>query len=180
MAVKFNIGKYTYGEIRPVGNIGSITIGKFVSLADGIHAIMVGHDVDTVTTYPFLSEPLAKYFNRVPNGKSTAIGDVTIGNDVWIGYGVTLFGGINISDGAVIGACSVVTKDIPPYEIWCGNPAKLIRARFTEDQIKSLLKISWWNWPVDKIKENIDLLLDTDIDEFISKKGIGYVDCIIR
>jgi len=176
MAVGFTVGSYTYGEIKPVGNFGSITAGKFVSLAGGIHAIMVGHDTDTVTTYPFLSEQLSKYFDRKPNGKSTAIGDIKIGNDVWIGYGVTLLGGVNISDGAVIGACSVVTKNIPPYEIWCGNPARFIRARFTKEQIESLLEISWWNWPIDKIKSNIDLLLSTDIDGFIARNTISKDD----
>ena len=76
----------------------------------------------------------------------------------WIGFGVIILPGVTIGDGAVIGAGSVITKDIPPYGVVVGNPAKLIRKRFTEGEIKRLMKLKWWIWPNDKIRNNIKLL----------------------
>ena len=82
-------------------------------------------------------------------------GDVIIGNDVWIGYGATILSGVSIGDGAAIGACSLVVKDVPPYAIVAGNPAQVIRYRFDEETIHKLLKIRWWDWPDQRVRENI-------------------------
>lgn len=96
-------------------------------------------------------------------------GDINIGNDVWTGMDVTFLPGVTIGDGAVIAAGSVVTKDVPPYAIVGGNPAKALKYRFTKKQIKKLLKIKWWDWPLWKVYDNIDLIDSENVDEFIEK-----------
>ena len=87
-------------------------------------------------------------------------GDTTVGNDVWIGYGATIMPGVTIGDGAIIAAKSVVVKDVEPYTIVGGNPAMEIKKRFSESKIKELLELQWWDWPIEKITENVQSLTD--------------------
>jgi phosphonate metabolism protein (transferase hexapeptide repeat family) len=94
---------------------------------------------------------------------------VTIGNDVWIGHNVTIMGGISVGDGAIIGSGAIVTKDIPPYAIAVGNPARVINYRFDEKQIDALQQIKWWQWEYEKIKSSLDEF--RDISAFIEKYG---------
>ncbi len=91
-------------------------------------------------------------------------GDTVVGNDVWIGAGVTVMPGVHIGDGAIIAAHSVVTKDVAPYAIVGGNPARLIRKRFGDDLIDYLLRIKWWDWPPEKIFANLDALCSADLN----------------
>jgi virginiamycin A acetyltransferase len=98
----------------------------------------------------------------------TTNGDIHVGSDVWIGTGVLILSGVQIGDGAIIASRSVVTRDIPPYAIAAGVPAKPIRYRFDNDTINQLLEIKWWNWSDEKIREYIDLLSSPDIKIFIS------------
>ena len=123
------------------------------------------HRMDSVTTYPF---------NIMGNGWEKATpkledlplkGDTIIGNDVWIGQNVTILPGVHIGDGAIIGANSVVTKDIPAYHIAGGNPCKIIRKRFNENLINYLEEIKWWNWEEDKIFKNLEILCSNDIEK---------------
>jgi len=100
-------------------------------------------------------------------GHPSTKGDVIIGNDVWIGQNVTIMSGISIGDGSVIANNSHVVKNVEPYSLVGGNPAKLIKYRFTTDQIEKLLKIKWWDWEDDKINMFTPLLCNPDIDEFI-------------
>ena len=100
-------------------------------------------------------------------GHPTCNGDIIIENDVWVGARSTIMSGVKISNGAVVAAGSVVTKDVPPYTIVGGNPARIIKYRFDESQIEKLLKISWWDWDEDKIRENAELMWSSDIDKFI-------------
>lgn len=124
------------------------------------------HRTDWVTTFPFnvfLNE--AKNISGHPKTK----GDVSIGSDVWIGMDCTISSGVKIGHGAVVGAGAVVTKNVPPYAIVAGNPAAVVRYRFDESVIEALLKIEWWNWNDDTIKNSVSLLLSSQIGEFIDK-----------
>jgi acetyltransferase-like isoleucine patch superfamily enzyme len=126
------------------------------------------HRVDWITTYPFSS--LDPKFAHIPGHPHTK-GDVVIGNDVWIGWGATILSGVTIGDGAVIGASSLVTKDVAPYTIVGGNPAKLVRARFSDAHIRALLDLKWWDWDMERIHANMDLLLSGNIDALVARAG---------
>ena len=102
-------------------------------------------------------------------GHPSCKGDIIVGNDVWIGAKATIMSGVKIGDGAIVGATATVTKDVPPYAIVAGNPAKIIKYRFNEKQIESLLKIAWWDWTEDRIKTEAMTLWSDNIDEFINK-----------
>lgn len=167
---KENIGKYTYGlpKIFKLGKENNIRIGKFCSLAGNISIFLDGeHQTKNISTYPF---GYFKDFKIKEKCTFDTKGDVNIGNDVWIGYGVTILSGVNIGDGAVIGACSLVTKDIPPYTIVGGVPAKLIRKRFDDETIEKLLEIKWWNWSDEKIQKNIDILQSDNVNKLFLVK----------
>ena len=92
-------------------------------------------------------------------------GDIVIGNDVWIGYEAVIMAGVTIGDGAIIGTRAVVTKDVPPYTIVGGVPARQIRKRFSEDMIAYLLDLKWWDWPIEKISENIEFIKSADLEK---------------
>jgi len=162
------IGAYTYFTGKPrVLNFaegGTLRIGKFCSIGPGMTILLGGeHRTDWVTTYPF---------NLISHMRlSKTKGDVTIGNDVWIGLEAAILGGVNVGDGAVVGAHSVVTRDVKPYSIVGGNPARHIRFRFDSYTRALLQKISWWDWPLPKIKEAWPLLLSPDAAAFVRKYG---------
>ncbi len=161
------IGEYSYGrpQVLNHSNRYRLSIGKFCSIASNVMIMIDGnHRTDFITTYPL--DYFVEGVERNPNTYSLK-GDVNIGNDVWIGYGVTILPGVNIGDGAVIAAGSVVTKNVGDFEIVGGIPASHIRYRFTGEQIKSLKEIQWWNWSIDKVKENALILQSPDIKKFI-------------
>jgi len=141
-----------------------LVIGKFCQLATGVRFIMNGanHAMGGISTYPF--KVFGGEWGKKDPMQTVSKGDTVIGNDVWIGNSVTIMQGINIGDGAIIGTNSLVTKDIPPYTIVGGNPAKEIRKRFDEETIAFLVKLQWWNWPVEKITAHLDLITAGDID----------------
>lgn len=159
------IGDWTYGDLNIVmGDEGKkLKIGKYCSLAAGCK-IFLGqyHRADWITTYPFTVLP--EEFPEVAHikGHPYSPGDVTIGNDVWIGTDVTIMAGVTIGDGAIIGAKALVTKNVAPYTIAGGNPAKEIRKRFDEETIARLLEIKWWDWPEEKLRKNLPLLVSGD------------------
>lgn len=139
-------------------NHDKLIIGKFCSIACGAKFLFnsANHALSSLSTYPF---PI--FFEEWGlDGKEVATawdnkGDIVIGNDVWIGYEAVILAGVTIGDGAVIGARSVVTRDVPPYTIVGGTPAKPIRNRFSDETIASLLALQWWNWSSEKIAQNI-------------------------
>ena len=149
-------------------NRDRLIIGKFCSIACGAKFIFTSanHKLSSLSTYPF---PL--FFEEWELDKSNVTdawdnkGDIVIGNDVWIGYEAVIMQGVTIGDGATIGTRAVVTKDVPPYSIVGGVPAKPIRKRFSDEVIAQLLEIKWWDWSDDKIKENISAIQSGNIKE---------------
>lgn len=162
------IGRGTYGNPQIVswGDGTTLTIGAFCSFAAGVKIILGGgHRTDWVTTYPF---PVFWSKARAITGQHVSKGPVVIGNDVWVGTDAIILSGVTIHDGAVIGARAVVAKDVPPYGVVVGNPARLVRTRFEEDVILRLMKIQWWNWDDSRIEELMPLMLQTDIHAFLN------------
>jgi len=164
-----SFGKYTYG--KPIINWGKdakLIVGKFCSIGNNVNIYLGGnHRSDWVTTYPFghIHKDKFNKFNGL--GHPSTKGDVIIGNDVWIGSNVTIMSGVNIGDGSVIANNSHVVKNIEPYSLVGGNPAKFIKYRFEKEQIEKLLEIKWWDWEDDKINNLTPLLCNNNIDEFI-------------
>jgi len=157
---------YDYWDTMPAGQEpGYIEIGRCCSLGDEVTMhVYGGHDYRNVTTSPLLGlVDYKEYFGTIPRES------IKVGNDCWIGNGARILSAVTVGDGAVVGAMAVVAKDVPPFAIVVGNPARVIGYRFPEEQIRSLLEIAWWNWPLEKIRENADLLLRNRIAEFLAK-----------
>jgi virginiamycin A acetyltransferase len=142
-----------------------LVIGKFVAIAQGAQFIMNGanHPMGGISTFPFGSFGFAPGETFGAEYDSPR-GDTIIGNDVWIGREAVIMPGVRVGDGAVIGTRAVVARDVPAYAIVAGNPARILRARFSEGEIARLLAIRWWDWPAEKIARNVDLLRRGDID----------------
>jgi len=163
-------GKHTYGPEPKIVGVPEIAIGskigKFCSIAENLQFIVRGsHMIDWVTTYPFQ----AVWGMDVPLHDLPPHTPITIGNDVWIAANVKIKQGVTIGDGAILATECFVTKDVPPYALVGGNPAKIIKYRFTEEQIKDLLEIKWWDWEDEKIKSIVPLLVSNNIDTFIDQ-----------
>lgn len=149
-------------------NRDKLIIGKFCSIACGAKFLFnsANHTLSSLSTYPF---PL--FFEEWGLEKKNVAdswdnkGDIIVGNDVWIGYEAVILSGVTIGDGAVIGARAVVTKDVPPYTIVGGVPAKPIKKRFSEENIKKLQSIRWWDWSKEKIAENITAIQSGNIEQ---------------
>lgn len=155
--------KYHFDSVRD-----NLIIGKFCMIASDVKFIMNGanHLTNSLTTFPF-----AIFWNRwenpVKGKRHSQMGDIIIGNDVWIGYNATIMAGVNIGDGAIIATNSTVTKDVEPYTIVGGNPAKEINKRFSDNVITKLLELKWWNWDIEKITRNIKNLTDNKIEKLM-------------
>lgn len=142
----------------PYCNHDKLIIGKFCSIACGAKFIFnsANHSLKSASTYPFpiFFEEWNLKLDNITDAWDNK-GDIVVGNDVWIGYEAVVMSGVTIGDGAIIGARAVVTKDVPPYTIVAGVPAKIIHKRFSEEIINKLLETKWWNWSEEKIRENI-------------------------
>ena len=137
-----------------------LIIGKFCAIGQGVEFVMNGanHRMDGITTYPFNIfghgwEKAAPIREELPFK-----GDTVVGNDVWIGQNVTVMPGVHIGDGAIIGANSLVARDIPPYAVAAGNPCRVIRMRFDPARVRELLELRWWDWEPKRIFENLESL----------------------
>jgi acetyltransferase-like isoleucine patch superfamily enzyme len=172
---RIRIGAYTYGvdntSVLFFKRSDRVSIGKYCSFAPDVRIVASGeHNFNAVSTFPFSLYVL---------GKSKEIdtytkGPVVVGNDVWAGYGATILSGVNIGDGAVIAAGSVVVRDVPPYAIVSGVPAKVLRYRFSSGIIEELLRIEWWDWDQEKLLSCIeDFYLD--VEEFVKKHRVEEV-----
>lgn len=172
------VGDYTYyDDFEDVHNFeknvkyhfdfvgDKLVIGKFCMIASGVSFIMNGanHLTDAISAYPFAI--FGHGWQEAMQGKSyPSKGDTIVGNDVWIGHQATIMPGMKIGDGAIIAAHSVVTKDVAPYTIVGGNPAKPIRKRFPEEHIQKLLELQWWNWDLEKITAHVHLLTGANVE----------------
>ena len=162
---RFDIGDFSYGEIEVLGRSGRVIVGRYCSIAEDVVAVMADHRMDWITTYPFSTICKEWPETKAAGGETAERGDLVIGNDVWIGHDVLLLAGITIGHGAVIGAGAVVAKDIPPYAVAVGNPVRVIRMRFPDDDIKRLLAIKWWDWPLAMVQKHVAVLQSGRIDE---------------
>ena len=144
-----------------------LIIGSFCSIACGAKFLFTSanHTQRSLSTYPFplfyeewglpVAEVATAWDNR---------GDIVVGNDVWIGYEAVILAGVTVGDGAIIGARAVVTKDVPPYTIVGGVPARPIRRRFSEETVSALLQLRWWDWPRERIRQNISAIQSGSVD----------------
>lgn len=149
-------------------NHDKLIIGRFCSIACGAKFIFTSanHTMKSLSTYPFpiFFEEWGLDIANVSNAWDNK-GDIVIGNDVWIGYDAVILSGVTIGDGAIIGARAVVTKDVPPYTIVGGIPARHIRKRFDEETVTRLMELKWWEWSDEKIKENLPAIQSGSINE---------------
>ncbi|MGL5655506.1 MAG: Vat family streptogramin A O-acetyltransferase [Fusobacteriaceae bacterium] len=173
------IGDYTYySDINGAENfekqvthlydfIGDkLIIGKFCAIAQGVEFIMNGanHQLNSITSYPFFIMGTG-WEKVVPKQGSLPFkGDTIVGNDVWIGQNSTIMPGVEIGDGAIIATNSTVVKNVPPYHVVGGNPAKILKRRFDGDLIEHLLEIKWWNWDSEKIFKNLEILCSSNLE----------------
>lgn len=181
-APNISIGDYTYYDDAedPAGfeknNVlfnypefgDRLIIGKFCAIASGVRFIMgpANHRISSVTTYPFhvfggaWAERTPPHMDQLPRK-----GDTVIGNDVWIGRESVILPGVKIGDGAIVAACSVVSRDIPPYAVFGGNPARLVKMRFDQELIGLLLRFRWWDLDGEELAELLPLLCDPDLEK---------------
>ena len=148
-----------------------LVIGKFCQIAHGVRFITssANHDMSGFSTYPFnnfrmtseTTPEAIKAMFQLPDRK----GNTIIGNDIWIGMDAVVMPGVTVGDGAIIGSRAVVVKDVAPYTIVGGNPAEPLKKRFDEKTIQALLEIQWWNWSVEKIEANLNIILSTNIEK---------------
>lgn len=160
---------YAFGPER-------LIIGKFCAIAAGVRFLLPGanHADRGPSTYPFgiFGGSWAPTMDLVLSAPSKR--DTTIGHDVWLGYQAIVLPGVNIGHGAVVAAASVVTADVPPYTIVGGNPARVIRQRFTDDEIQLLLDAAWWDWPIDLVTEHARVIMSgrpADIGRIAAEQG---------
>ena len=163
--VNSKIGRYSYigGGSWVVGS----DIGSFCSIACNTYIGLAGHTIDLLSTSPIFTEPnngtghswVKTHVHAFKNKRTV------VGSDVWIGYGAKIISGVSIGHGAVIAAGAVVTKDVPPYAVVGGVPAKIIRFRFSEPIISELLNFNWWDLPDEKLKDSISIFHTADVDK---------------
>ena len=187
-AKNITIGDYTYFDDRRYGpdhfeeyNIlynydfskVKLIIGKFCAIAAETRFLMTGdHKLDAISTYPF---PIFGHgWENAFNVYDLPVkGDIVVGHDVWFGYDSLIMNGVTIGNGAIIAARAVVVKDVPAYSIVAGNPAKVVKMRFEEKVIERLQKIAWWDWPMEKINQNLKLICNLDVDQLEAAGIVG-------
>lgn len=178
---RIKVGEYTYyhdlyhpedfeKENVIIFQACTLRIGKFCQIAQGTKFITgdANHPMNGFSTFPFFifGQEWASYEPEVEKK-----GDIIVGNDVWFGTNSVIMPGVTIGDGVIVGACSVVTKDVHPYTIVGGNPAREIRKRFSDEVIKQLLEIQWWNWSYEKITRFIQAIVGADITQMLQAQN---------
>lgn len=153
-----------YDTYTPEGLPPKIKIGNYTSIGENCTFVLTHHNYKAATTYP---TNIMQWAHKKGNPSCFCRGDITIGNDVWVGANVTILDNVTIGHGAVIGAGAVVSADVPAYAIVVGNPMKVVKYRFTPEQIDGLLRTEWWNYSEETVKALNPF--DTDIDGFIKR-----------
>ncbi len=172
--LKSKIGKYTYTGIGT--SIRSAEVGRFCSLAWNVSIGGGNHEFNNVTTSPLwrflmLDEGNVNHeTNKELKKRYNEFGSCIVGNDVWVATNAVILRGVKVGNGVIIGAGAVVTKDIAPYSIVAGVPAKKIKMRFDDKIIDALEEIQWWNWPAEVIRKNLDLIYSTKVDETVIRQ----------
>ncbi|MGH1351112.1 MAG: CatB-related O-acetyltransferase [Methyloligellaceae bacterium] len=154
-----------------------LTIGKFCQIAHGVRFITssANHDMSGFSTYPFsnfmlrpgMADEEVEALFKIEGNKA----DTVIGNDIWIGMNAVIMPGVVIGDGAIIGTSAVVTKDVAPYSVVAGNPARQVKQRFDEQTVDALLQVKWWDWPVSRIEDNLDAVVRRDLAGLLKVVG---------
>ncbi len=164
---ELTMGAHSYGSPIRRGTMNEVKIGKYCSIAEGV--IFDGgfsHNTRFISAYPFNHNwPACASLTGHPVCK----GDIIVGNDVWIAEGAIIMSGVKIGDGAIVAARAFVTKDVNPYSIVGGTPAKLIRYKYDYETRRRMGIIKWWDWPEEKVIQNAKLLMSENIHEFIEK-----------
>ena len=163
------IGSYGIPIVHDWHERSTLRIGAYTSIADDVHIFLGGqHRTDWVSSYPF---PAFLDEARVIPNYGGSRGDVNVGNDVWLASGCTILSGVTIGDGAVVAARSVVSRDVEPYSIVAGNPARHVRYRFEQKTCEALVASAWWAWPEEEVRRIVHLLCSDDFSAFFA-----YVD----
>ena len=166
-AYGWEIGDHSYGAPTIVdGEYGTLRIGRYCSIASEVRIVLANHATETATTYPFAA--LRRFWPSAPDDVADHVGAaIEIGNNVWIGAGATILPGARIGDGAIVGSEAVVAREVPPYGVVVGNPARVTRQRFDDATVARLLELRWWDWPDDKVDRFVPLLLSEDLSAFL-------------
>lgn len=165
-AYEMGVGTYGMPRVHDWNEGTTLRIGAYCSIADDVDILLGGgHRTDWVSSYPFPdyveeAQGIADF--------GTTRGDVVIGSDVWLGMGCTILSGVTVGHGAVVAAQAVVTRDVEPYAIVAGNPARVVRWRFDEATRAALLQTAWWTWPEAEVRGIVQLLCSNRIDDFLA------------
>jgi virginiamycin A acetyltransferase len=147
-----------------------LVIGRFCALGTGVRFLMNGanHRMDGPSTFPFpsMGGSWADHFDLLTGLPNR--GDTVVGHDVWFGYGATVLPGVRIGNGAIVGAGSVVTGDVPDYGIVGGNPARLLRIRYDARDVARLLDVAWWDWPLEHITAHVRTIMSGSVDDLVA------------
>ena len=164
------MGRETYGEPKVIvgeGDTRVVRIGAFCSIGTDVTFLVGGnHRTDWISTFPF--RLVWRLPGALEDGHPATKGDIEVGNDVWFGRDALVLSGVRIGNGAVIAARAVVTKDVRPYAVVAGNPAREVRRRFSDADVERLEALRWWDWPLERISEAVPMLNGSSIDELVA------------
>lgn len=162
---EFGVGSYGLPQVHDWQEGSTLKIGAYCSIAEGVQIFLGGHHrADWVTTFPFPA-----FLDEAAHieGYNGTRGDVIIGSDVWLCTNSSILSGVTVGHGAIVAAGALVTRDVPPYAVVGGNPAKFIRWRFPEEVCAELLQVAWWNWPEQEVRAALEKLCSDDIQGFL-------------